>query len=172
MKYIVLLIFIMLSSFNLAHANDNDITGNKQVLCVAENIYWEARNQSVRGMMAVGLVTMNRVHDSRFPDTPCEVVKQGPTRPSWKDPTKLYPVKNRCQFSWYCDGKSDDIPIYDHEVWSYSLAMAVKVVIGYFPDLTHGATHYHADYVTPGWAKSKTRTIKIGTHIFYRWKKR
>ena len=84
MRSIILSIFIVLSSLTSAHSEFYD---NKQLLCIAQNIYWEARNQPFRGMVAVGQVTMNRVKDKRFPDTPCEVVEQGPTKPSWKDPS-------------------------------------------------------------------------------------
>ena len=55
---------------------------------------------------------------------------------------------------------------------NYVLAMSTKIASGYWADITHGATHYHADYVTPGWAKSKHKTAKIGDHIFYIWKTR
>ncbi len=142
----------------------------KQIKCMADNIYWEARNQSLRGMIAVGNVTMNRVYDERFPDTPCEVVHQGPTRPSWKDPAVYYPVRNRCQFSWYCDGKSDVIPEYDRDVYELIYTMSMKLYYNYFDDFTSGATHYHADYVRPAWACTKEKTIQIGKHIFYRWR--
>ena len=57
------------------------------VMCLALNMYWEAKNQSMIGQLAVGQVVMNRVEDSRFPNTVCEVVYQGQHRPSWKDPT-------------------------------------------------------------------------------------
>ena len=169
MRSIILSIFIMFTFLTPAHSSFYD---NEQLLCIAKNIYWEARNQPFRGMVAVGQVTMNRVKDSRFPDTPCEVVEQGPTRPSWKDPSVQYPVRHRCQFSWFCDGKSDVVPEYDIDIWEYVLAMSTKIATGYWADLTHGATHYHADYVIPSWAKSKQKTRKIGDHIFYIWKKR
>jgi spore germination cell wall hydrolase CwlJ-like protein len=143
----------------------------EEVKCLADNIYWEARNQTVKGMFAVGHVTINRVKDSRFPNTVCEVVYQGPTRPSWKDKTKYYPVKNRCQFSWYCDGKADVILKQDEALYDLILMMSFKIYSGKLKDLTDGATHYHADYVRPEWASSKTKTMKIGQHIFYRWEK-
>lgn len=143
----------------------------EEVKCLADNIYWEARNQTVKGMFAVGHVTINRVKDSRFPNTVCEVVYQGPTRPSWKDKTKYYPVKNRCQFSWYCDGKADVILKQDGALYDLILMMSFKIYSGKLKDLTDGATHYHADYVRPEWASSKTKTMKIGQHIFYRWEK-
>ena len=76
-------------------------------VCLALNTYHEAKNQSLVGQIATAQVVMNRVEDDRFPNTICEVVKQGPTRPSWEDPEKEYPIKHRCQFSWYCDGKDD-----------------------------------------------------------------
>ena len=169
MRSIILSVFIIFSLVTSVRAEFYD---NKQLLCIAQNIYWEARNQPFRGMVAVGQVTMNRVKDKRFPDTPCEVVEQGPTKPSWKDPSIYYPVRHRCQFSWYCDGKSDDIPKVDEELWEYVRAMSTKIATGYWADITHGATHYHADYVMPGWAKSKHKTAKIGNHIFYIWKTR
>ena len=133
------------------------------IFCLALNIYHEAKNQSYLGQLAVGQVTMNRVFDERYPDTICEVVKQGPTY-SWKPD---FPVRNRCQFSWYCDGKSD-IPKDDH---AYEVAMmaAEDVYYNKTNDLTDGATHYHAYYVIPGWAKTKTPTVRIEDHIFYRW---
>ena len=62
-------------------------TAHQQIVCLADNIYWEARNQPVRGMFAVAFVVDNRVSDKRYPDTYCEVIQQGPTRPSWKDKT-------------------------------------------------------------------------------------
>ena len=143
-----------------------------QVNCLADNIYWEARNQPTKGMIAVALVTHNRVMDNRYPDTYCAVVEQGPTRPSWKDSSKHYPIRNRCQFSWFCDGKSDEIPEFDLDVYELAMIIAFKVMHGQtMEDFTNGATHYHATYVSPEWAESKTKTIQIKDHIFYRWEK-
>jgi spore germination cell wall hydrolase CwlJ-like protein len=99
------------------------------------------------------------------------VVEQGPTRASWQDPKVRFPIKNRCQFSWFCDGKSD-VPrnkkIYNR---MYGLAGAILSNEISFLDITGGATHYHADYVSPAWAKTKTKTVEIQDHIFYRWEK-
>ena len=139
-------------------------------LCLALNTYHEAKNQSMIGQIATAQVVMNRVEDSRYPNTVCEVVKQGPTRPSWKDPSKRIPVKHRCQFSWYCDGKSD-IPK-NRKAWKKAQDYAYLVLNNRIRiDVTEGATHYHATYVKPSWAKTKTRTTRIETHIFYRWEK-
>ncbi len=136
------------------------------LMCMAFNIYHEANNQSMLGQIAVGQVVMNRVEDSRFPDTVCEVVKQAVT---YKGTDK--PVLHKCQFSWYCDGKKDE-PNYDSKSWSKALRYAVVVLGGDITlDFTDGATHYHATYVRPAWAKTKTRTTRIDRHIFYRWEK-
>ena len=141
-----------------------------QVICLAENIYFEARNQGTAGWMAVANVTINRRNDSRFPNTICDVVYESQMEESWKtrnldipDNLRKYnPVKNRCQFSWYCDGIPDEIyqkQLY-REILAFSEAMLAKENI---LDITDGATHYHADYVLP------SRATEIGDHIFYRW---
>ena len=152
---------------------------DKQAVCLANNMYHEARSQGLAGQPAVSLVVLNRVKDKRYPNTICEVVHQGPVRESWKTKGKdvadsernYYPIRHRCQFSWYCDGK-DDTP---HEPTTYGALydMALDLVYGDIEvvDITEGATHYHADYVFPAWRKTKTRTIEIEDHIFYRWEK-
>ncbi len=139
-------------------------------ICLALNTYHEAKNQSLVGQIATAQVVMNRVADDRYPNTICEVVKQGPTRPSWEDPAKEYPIKHRCQFSWYCDGKPD-VPK-NEKAWRKAQDVAFLVLYNKINlDVTEGATHYHATYVKPAWAKTKTRTTKIEKHIFYRWEK-
>ena len=156
----------IISMSSIAKADFND-----EVYCMADNMYWESRNQTFHGLLAVGQVVMNRVHDPRYPNTICEVVHQGPTRKSWKDPSVYYPIRDRCQFSWYCDGKPDDIPEVDYEIYEFIRSMAIKVAQDYFNDITDGATHYHAYYVKPEWASTKTKTLQIDDHIFYRWEK-
>ena len=147
--------------------------------CLAENIYHEARNQGTAGWLAVSAVTLNRVTDDRFPNSICGVVFQAETKESWRTKGKdvpdieriYYPVRHRCQFSWYCDGKPDDIThisIY-MDIMQFTKILLTSRVMMF--DITDGATFYHADYVTPSWAKSKIKTIEIGDHIFYRWKR-
>ena len=156
------------------------LVNSRSVECLALNVYHEARNQGSAGLLAVSAVVLNRVKDPRFPNTICEVIEQGPTRESWKtrqtpDPNdaKFYPIRHRCQFSWYCDGKSDEIPSFDGDIFQLiyeyaELYLRPDVIL---IDITDGATHYHADYVYPEWRKSKTKTVEIGDHIFYRWEK-
>ena len=139
--------------------------------CLAVNMYHEARDQGTAGRLAVSAVVLNRVRDSRFPNTVCEVVYQAQMKPSWKT-GKPVPIRNRCQFSWYCDGKSDKIK--DKKTYQRILDFAGLILHNdiEFLDITDGATHYHADYVKPDLAKTKTRTTEIGDHIFYRWEKK
>ena len=143
-----------------------------EATCLAKNMYFEARNQGLAGQIAVSLVVMNRVKDERFPNTICGVIEQGPISKWWlKEKGKIVPIRNRCQFSWFCDGKSDD----PKEPTTYGALydMALDLVYGDITvvDITEGATHYHADYVYPAWRKTKTKTIEIEDHIFYRWEK-
>ena len=133
------------------------------LVCLALNVYHEARDQPFIGQVAVAQVVMNRVYDDRYPDTVCEVVEQGPTY-SW---TEDFPVRHRCQFSWYCDGKSDKPK--DKQAWEDAMMIAHGVYHGNLDDFIEGATHYHATYVHPEWAETKTRIAQIGDHIFYRW---
>ncbi len=140
------------------------------IMCLALNAYWEARNQSHKGMIGVSQVVMNRVESEYFPNTVCEVVKQGPTRQSWKDPEVRIPVKNRCQFSWYCDGKSDEVPKIDEEVWEEAKLIAFGVYNNRIDPLVGNSLWYHADYIRPAWAKQKKRVAKIDNHYFYEWK--
>ena len=151
----------------------------EEARCLAENIYHEARNQGTAGWLAVAAVTMNRVIDNRFPNTICEVIFQAETKESWKTKSKkdildseriFYPIRHRCQFSWYCDGKSDDLNNINvfMEIMSFTRLLLTSQAVMF--DITDGATFYHADSITPSWAKSKIKTIEIGDHIFYRWK--
>lgn len=148
---------------------------NPETFCLAQNIYFEARNESTAGMIAVGQVTFNRVKSNQFPNTICEVVYDGPVTESWKtkrdvdlpkDKREYYPIRHKCQFSWYCDGTPDDIR--NAKVFSEIYVLAVEIEKGFIPDITDGATHYHADYVNPRWANSLKQTVKIDTHIFYK----
>ena len=136
------------------------------LMCMAVNLYHEAGNQSMIGQMAVGQVVLNRVADNRFPNTVCEVVKQAVT---YKKSDK--PIRWKCQFTWYCDGKKDE-PDFDSRTWRLALDHAsILITKNILLDITEGATHYHATYVRPAWAKTKTRTTRIDRHIFYRWEK-
>jgi spore germination cell wall hydrolase CwlJ-like protein len=157
-----------------------------EVMCLAENIYFEARAESYSGKAAVGNVTKNRVEDARWPATYCEVVMQGPVRESWKtkqDPNLkpiYYPIKHRCKFSWYCDGQKDVIwANYEKtgqtiegnaRAWRESVQLAIYIVgVGQMSikDNTKGAVFYYAhNLVYPHWADSKQYIGVLGNHTF------
>jgi len=145
--------------------------GEKDVECMTKNIYFESGTEAWTGKLAVGRVVLNRVSDSRFPNTVCGVIYEGPTRPSWKDETVEVPIRNRCQFSWYCDGKSDKISerTRGSKNWQDSERAAILILFGEHEGIVEGATHYHANYVSPSWRHDLTFITRIDTHIFYRW---
>lgn len=128
-----------------------------EFLCLALNDYFEARGESLPGRLAVAQVVLNRVMDSRFPSRICDVVRQNKTR-----------SLHRCQFSWYCDGRSDKP--YDRKAWRRSLKMAAAVLIkdSSIADPTGGALWYHAVFVHPKWADRLDVSGIVGGHIFYR----
>ena len=136
----------------------------KQITCMAKNIFYEAATESTAGKLAVAQVTLNRVASPRFPNTVCEVVYEGLHHASG------HPKRDRCQFSWYCDGKGDDPK--EGRLWSASVKLA-KHVFRYkenMVDITDGATHYHANYIAnPRWADRSKVTTSIDQHIFYRF---
>ena len=133
------------------------------LVCLATAVYFEARGEPFVGQSAVAHVVLNRVMDPRFPDDICSVVMQGPTY-AWKPD---FPIRNMCQFSYYCDGKSDQPT--DEQAWQTAVLAAYGSMTGRTYDPTDGATHYHADYVNPEWADVKYKTVRINDHIFYRW---
>lgn len=126
----------------------------ESLLCLADLIYWEARSESPDAQIAVAQVAMSRVESHLYPDTPCEVIKQGGER------------KYRCQFTYWCDGKPETIA--NREAYGQAFIIAAGVYFNLYPNLTNHATHYHADYVAPEWSKHLQPTTKIGRHIFYR----
>ena len=130
--------------------------------CMALNIYHEARSESQIGQYAVAYVTLNRVFDDRYPNNICDVVFQANRDSAGR--IKL----NQCQFSWYCDGKSDKAR--DKQKWIQSIINANYVINNYSRenDPTIGSTMYHAVYVKPYWARDYQHTVRIGLHIFYK----
>ena len=115
--------------------------------CLALNVYWEARNQSVAGQLAVAQVTLNRVADPRYGDNVCDVVYQ------------------HKQFSWYWDGKPDTPK--EHRAWETAFLVASAAMAGSGHIEVQGVTHYHAVYSKPFWKDHMVRVATIGDHIFY-----
>ena len=130
----------------------------KQVTCLAENIYFEAGHEPLDGKKAVAFVTLNRVQ-SGYANDICQVVgqKKGKT----------------CQFSWYCDKTfaSRRLTIKKTLLYNDILKLSTHVFLNFerMDDVTNGATYYHADYVNPKWTKLQ-KEKQIGRHIFYKSK--
>lgn len=119
------------------------------VMCLAMNIFWEGRDQSIAGQVAIAQVTMNRVASPDYPNDVCGVV---------------YDHK---QFSWYWDGKSD-VPR-EEEAWDRAqmVAMGVLAGSGHVELMDIDITHYHAVYSSPFWTDSMLLVATIGDHKFY-----
>lgn len=125
----------------------------QQIDCLALAIYWEARGESERGKLAVGWTILNRVSSPEFPSTPCKVVRQGGEQPP-------------CQFSWWCDGKSDRPT--NFASWSRAQAIATRLLSDPGRDPTGGAIFFHSTAISEPWRRKRTRTARVGNHIFYR----
>jgi len=131
--------------------------------CLAQNIYHEARGESVQGMVAVANVTVNRALHPHFPNTVCGVVRQGDHYVNWKGNTQ--PVRHRCQFSWYCDGRSDTIR--NMRSWKVAMSIASAVLTGRQADNTGGATHYYNPHkADPVWKSDFQVVRNVGNHVF------
>lgn len=130
----------------------------KELTCLTQAIYYEARSEAYSGRLGVAEVVLNRVSDRRYPSSVCGVVFQGP-----QDKNK----KGGCQFSFTCDGSLATRP--KGRAWEDAGRLAAQAMLGFGRDLTNEATHYHADYVDPVWAARLKRTVQIGRHIFYRF---
>lgn len=123
------------------------------ITCLARSIYWEAKGKSSADMEAVASVVMNRLGHEGFPDTVCAVVKQGSE------------TKN-CQFSWWCDGRSDQV----QEETQYAIAkeIARKALNKQLNDRTNGAMYFHDRTVKPDWANKYIKTTQTRMFLFYK----
>lgn len=130
------------------------------LICLALNVYHEARGESFEGKQAVASVTLNRVRDNRFPDTVCAVVKQASRRKG---------KPRACQFSWYCDGRTD---VATGTAWTQSLHVAHDAIARAFEDNTDGALWYHHINSKPIWRTRLDGARQIGQHIFYNIRKK
>ena len=127
---------------------------NKQMSCLAEALYFEARGEPIKGQLAVGEVVLNRVEDPRYPNSICKVVNQGTGR------------RFACQFTYTCDGKLETV--FERDAHEIALKISKILLTTHDRKLTKGSTHYHSNYVNPKWSKKFERITKYGRHIFYR----
>ena len=160
---------------------------NSELDCLARNIYHESAGQPEEGMVAVGVVTLNRVGDSRFSSSVCGVVNQRVTKSVSRTVLTTKEVSRRwvgtqtvtveqtiwnkiniCQFSWKCQNVK--APKKDDSKWEESLRIAKELLSGGYEELRvkySDALFFHARQVRPSWAPQKRRIERIGGHIFY-----
>lgn len=127
---------------------------SKQEICLAQAVYFEGRGEPLLGQVAIAEVVLNRVASQRYPSTACGVVFQNQH------------LKNRCQFSFACDGKTDRPK--DLRAWERSLKVVSLVMAGERSGVARQATHYHASYVSPRWRNHLNKVGEVGRHIFYK----
>jgi spore germination cell wall hydrolase CwlJ-like protein len=123
------------------------------ITCLARSIYWEAKGEPPEEMEAVANVVMNRLASEDFPDTVCAVVKQGSETRS-------------CQFSWWCDGRPDEVV--EEARYEQAREIARKALNGQLRDRTDGALYFHDRTVSPDWAQEYLRTTQTRRFLFYK----
>ena len=142
-----------------ARTNVSPVTADmrqKQLDCLARNIYHEAGYEPFEGKVAVAQVTINRTESGAFPSDICQVVYQ----------KNVVYEKVLCQFSWYCEQASLKKPM-NGPVYTESMEVAKKVLLeGFRLPSVKEALYFHGDYINPGWKRE--RVAKVGRHIFYK----
>jgi len=142
---------------NKPEAQAVDPTGKEPlddaITCLARTIYWEAKGKDDADREAIANVVMNRIGHEGFPNTICGVVKQGHEQGS-------------CQFSWWCDGRSDDAE--EEESYSHAKETARKALNRQLKDRTGGALYFHRRKLAPDWSREYIRTVEVGMHVFYK----
>ena len=141
----------------LMHAMVAEDRGQREQACLALNVYYEARGEPLEGQYAVAEVTMNRVANSRYPDTVCEAVYQE----KWDYLRKRYVSA----FSW-TELESNSKP--GGEAWERAVSVAEQTYSGRRANFLDGAVHYHATYIRPSWSRGKEPVARIGQHVFYK----
>ena len=131
----------------------------KQISCLARNVYYEARGESLEGQKAVALVTLNRVENSMFPDTICGVVNE----------RKTVKGRTKCQFSWRCESHTNPKKAVrqSHESYQAALSAILEYETLTTTLVTKDTLFFHAKHVRPFWRKVKQRLTRIDNHIFY-----
>lgn len=126
---------------------------DEAIICLSRTIYWEAKGEGSAGMEAIANVVINRLGHEGFPNTVCDVVRQGHEQ-------------GACQFSWWCDGRSDDAE--DEESYGVAKEITRKALNRQLADRTGGALYFHQWKLAPHWSTSYIKTARIGDHVFYK----
>jgi len=156
---LALIFMIILFTYFLGIILSSEVNAKQSdVECLTEAVYFEARSEPFVGQLAVANVIMERVRDHRFPPTVCEVVHDGRY---WEG----VPVRNRCAFSYWCDGKLEIME--DKQALKIALSVAKMAIDNVVYEEIQGATFYHASYVNPYWINKLQFITRIGKHLFY-----
>jgi spore germination cell wall hydrolase CwlJ-like protein len=126
---------------------------NNAITCLSRTIYWEARGEGAASMEAIANVVMNRLGHEGFQNTICKVVMQGREQ-------------GACQFSWWCDGRSDDAK--EDESYAIAKEIARKALNRQLTDRTDGALYFHQRKASPSWSTKYIKTVEIGEFVFYK----
>ena len=159
MKFAAIINAIVLTATVSTSALADTCDAKEQINALALNMYHEARGEGADAMQLVGEVTLNRVESKHFPNSICRVVYQA------RYDSRGNPLRHQCQFSWYCDGRSDKAR--DKRLWELSVEIATGLVEESIDRLGTQATHYHADWVNPSWSRRYEVVGYYGNHIFY-----
>jgi spore germination cell wall hydrolase CwlJ-like protein len=141
----------------LMNAVSSNASTRRELTCLAMNVYYESRGESLSGQRAVAEVTMNRVASWRYPNTVCEVVYEK----RWDALRKRYVGA----FSWT---EFDVVPHPEGKQWQQAWDVAKAVYYGQHPPTLNGAVLYHATYIRPSWSRGKKPIARIGAHVFYK----
>ncbi|MDI1365911.1 MAG: cell wall hydrolase [bacterium] len=139
------------SPFRMANVLDS----SRELDCLADAVYYEARGEGARGQAAVAQVVLNRVRHPAFPKSVCGVVFQGAAR------------RTGCQFSFACDGSMNRTR--ERGAWGRAEKIASRALAGAVMAEVGAATHFHTTGVSPGWGPRLLRVGQVGLHVFYRF---
>lgn len=153
MRAMFVLAPLSLAALLPAAALGDDAATPEAQQCLAKAVYFEARGEDEVSQRAVADVVINRVEHPDFPDSVCEVIQDGGEKPP-------------CQFSWWCDGKSDDPT--EPEAWEQAQSVAQEVIQEPEKDVTDGAVFFHSAGQTPAWGDEMEPVGQIGSHMYYR----
>jgi spore germination cell wall hydrolase CwlJ-like protein len=133
----------------------NALESSRELECLSEAVYYEARGETPSGQAAVAQVVLNRVRHPSFPKSICGVVFQG-----------AYAHRG-CQFSFACDGSMRRTR--EAGAWKRAQKVATRALSGAVMNEVGAATHFHTTGVAPGWGPRLLRVAQVGMHVFYRF---
>ena len=154
---LVCLVILITPAYASEELNDNEYTERK---CLVEAIYFEGRSEELIAQLAIANVIIERVRLPNYPNTVCKVVRQGRYY-------KGNPIRHKCAFSYWCDGKSERM--YNKRAKETAIKVAAMAMNGILVEITLEATHYHTRAVSPYWSRHERITYlgSLGSHLFY-----